>query len=100
MSQQRLPFEVDVSSRYGAPMGRRSDLIQNFVGKVHLRRVPLFDGDYDRGGAYWGGDRFSHVYCAWDNHGNVLYCRAGDREEARNKICALTEDLADLKFYR
>ena len=50
----------DVSSRYGAPMGRRS------VGDpgdkpMNLFRVNMVDGDYDDGGAYWGmGDP---IYC-------------------------------------
>lgn len=44
----------DVSSRYGAPMGRRS-IHDAPSATVTLFRVRFYDGDYDRGGAYWGG---------------------------------------------
>lgn len=44
----------DVSSKYGAPMGR--DTIEdNPAATVTLFRVRMVDGDYDAGGAYWGG---------------------------------------------
>lgn len=57
------PFEQNVSSQYGAPMGRRSDNPANFDGaKIKLYRVKLYDYCYDKGGAYWGmGDP---LYCA------------------------------------
>lgn len=57
-----------VNCQYGAPMGRanvgthppaitsgRNDAIRakNQV-KVYDKRVPMIDGAYDRGGAYWG----------------------------------------------
>lgn len=62
----------DVSSRYGAPMGRRSD---NYLeGKAKCRRVILVDGDYDLGGAYWGGP--TNLWVVWDELGNVVYHRA------------------------
>lgn len=44
-------------TQYGASMGRESDAPGNFVdvpGGCRLRRVPLNDGGYDEGGAYWG----------------------------------------------
>ena len=74
------PFEVNVSSPYGAPMGRRSDPIE---GKVHLQRVPFVDGDYDKGGAYWGGGRDTPpLWCAWNEEG-AAYQRAKSREDAK-----------------
>lgn len=66
MPAPRLP---DVSSRYGAPMGRPDrptafDLTDSkgnryaldFAAprRFHLSRVPLNGGGYDAGGAYWG----------------------------------------------
>lgn len=43
-----------VSCRYGAPMGRPS-IHDNPEADVTLFRVRFVDGDYDQGGAYWGG---------------------------------------------
>jgi hypothetical protein len=70
------PFKRNVSSQYGAPMGRRSDEI---TGKVTLASVPFIDGDYDEGGAYWGGGE--PLWCAWNDEG-ALYLRAPSREIA------------------
>ena len=88
------PFQMNVSSMYGAPMGRRSSREDEFVGKSHLQRVPFVDGDYDQGGAYWGrGYLAEYLYCAWDDEGHAIYCRAKCRADAK---AALTS----LKFYR
>ena len=73
------PFQANVSSRYGAPMGRRSDSI---TGKVELSIVPMFDGDYDEGGAYWGGGSdIDPLWCAWNDDG-ACYFRAPNRQAA------------------
>jgi hypothetical protein len=77
------PFEVNVSSPRGAPMGRPStpvDLIAR-AGKARLQRVPLVSGDYDRGGAYWGGRPSPNLYCVWNDAGANFF-RAADRSEA------------------
>ena len=90
----RKPFESSVSSRYGAPMGRRQDRLEDFIGKAHLQRVPFVDGDYDKGGAYWGGGPFCDpLFCAWDDEGHVCYFRAPNREAAKSQVPIL-------KFYR
>ena len=46
--------EMDCSR--GAPMGRR-DFVGDCSGsgQLTLQYIPLFDGGYDEGGAYWGG---------------------------------------------
>lgn len=44
-----------VNCQYGAPMGRAN--IGQFPGgkiRVYDKRVPMIDGAYDAGGAYWG----------------------------------------------
>ena len=71
----------------GAQMGRTSDPIEkiNKIGR-RLRRVPMVEGDYDKGGAYWGGPPTQPLYCVWDPEGNVAYFRAASREEARAKL--------------
>src|SRR3954470_17745880 len=77
-----LPYEVKVDSRFGAPMGRYSDELSSFTNsKVHLRKVPFMDGDYDPGGAYWGQGPPS-LFCVW-NDDHVAYFRATNREVAK-----------------
>lgn len=52
-----IPPLSNVSSKYGAPMGRRDwhTAKRHRKVKFHLVRVPLVgDGVYDAGGAYWG----------------------------------------------
>jgi hypothetical protein len=45
----------DVSSARGAPMGRRDHHAHGMDDlEFELERVPLVDGGYDVGGAYWG----------------------------------------------
>ncbi|GAB6013602.1 hypothetical protein [Viscerimonas tarda] len=62
-TQQSSPTEIynqllyDVNVQYGAPMGRSNiGTKQDAEGKkIYCRRVYLiYDGAYDRGGAYWG----------------------------------------------
>lgn len=84
------PFEQKVSSKYGAPMGRRSFAVS---GKVHLQHVKMYDGDYDKGGAYWGGGRgVKPLWCAWNDEG-AQYLRAANRDEAKAQLDCCT-------FYR
>ena len=85
------PFKVNVSSKYGAPMGRRSDKV---FGKVHLERVPFVDGDYDQGGAYWGGP--ANLWCAW-NEGGAHYVRAPNRLGAK---LVITLNCPEAYYYR
>lgn len=82
------PFTRDVSSPYGAPMGRTS--MPDLSGKVHLARVPIRDG-YDPGGAYWGVG--TPLWCAWNDEG-AIYMRAATREAAKAFLGA------GFKFYR
>lgn len=88
-----LPYQVNVSSPRGAPMGRRSDGSENFEGlKCHLRRVPFFDGDYDEGGAYWGYVPGEPLWCVWVGE-LVAYVRAPTRGAAKAQF-------PDAMFYR
>lgn len=79
----------DVSSRYGAPMGRPDNLPDNRHAPValHLERLRMVDGDYDEGGAYWGGPGpAGAMYCAWNEDGVRVYVRATDLEQAKSKV--------------
>ena len=94
----QLPYQVNVSSRYGAPMGRASDPFVSLAGRtVHLRRIRLVDYDYDPGGAYWGSG--VPLWCAWVDVADArvgrlaVYLRAKDRNAAKAK-------LPGTRFYR
>ena len=53
----------DVGSARGAPMGRSDEIHspeQDVVFEVE--RLEWVDGDYDRGGAYWGGTKGEYIY--------------------------------------
>lgn len=77
----------DVSSRYGAPMGRRSfPYLATEAGRLHLQRVPINSGGYDRGGAYWGLG--APLWCVMDQDGNTQYFRAASRDAAKAQILA------------
>lgn len=89
------PFEENVGLSFGAPMGRRSSV--SIEGKCHLQQVKFYDGDYDKGGAYWGGGRYTApLFCAWNNE-DAIYIRANNRAAAKQ---ALKEEYPHCSFYR
>ena len=92
MADKTAPFYTNVSSKYGAPMGRRSDAAM--YGKLRLVRVPFVDSCYDPGGAYWGMP--ANLYCAWNDEG-THYLRASSREDAKAQ---LVNKFVDVSFYR
>ncbi len=74
-----------VSSKYGAPMGRYGHGAGGLDDVVfELEWMPLTDGAYDACGAYWGGP--DDLYCAIGTLDGdevaVHYVRANSREEA------------------
>jgi len=84
----------------GSMMGRANVIPSDWpsVRKLHLRRVPLVDGCYDQGGAYWGGP--DDLFCAWgdsDMEQAVFYTRAKDRKEAKSRA---RMRFPNAKFYR
>jgi hypothetical protein len=83
--RRKLP---NVSSPRGAPMGRvdvaATDV--NAPHKLHLVRLRFVDGDYDEGGAYWGGGDGSSIYWAYGEDDQIQFekfVRARSRAEAR-----------------
>lgn len=95
----------------GSMMGRRNVLPDDPKQKVklHLQRLPLVDGCYDKGGAYWGGPQTMwiaftahHVYSPVTQQVDLIpsaqvYVRANNRHEAKQKVLAT---LPNAKFYR
>jgi hypothetical protein len=89
-------FITNVSSKYGAPMGRFTgcNFLDTDGGKIALRRINLDSGGYDKGGAYWGhGDA---LYETLDIDGNGFILRATSRDKAKAIVWA---DFPDAKFY-
>ena len=94
-----------VSSQYGAPMGRRDTLPDDRESAILLSlvRLPLEDGDYDRGGAYWGySPSAGAIYRAvGERDGEELvtevFVRAKTRADARAQIVGM---IPGARFYR
>ena len=92
----------DVSSRYGAPMGRHGDSLSALQilpsdPPFTLQRVRL-NGGYDSGGAYWGAGQplfYWAITLTVDECSGHL--RANNREHAKAQIRAL---LPAARFYR
>jgi hypothetical protein len=73
----------DVSSRYGAPMGRPEVRTPEPIAdrSIAVFRVKLDWGGYDDGGAYWGAGQ--PIYCARSDSGSFRrFIRASSRAAA------------------
>lgn len=77
-------FQRKGYSQYGASMGRSSDLSYNTDERLEIRRVPIDQGGYDPGGAYWGTGK--PLFFVSDQEGHVRYLRARDAEEAKREF--------------
>lgn len=90
MKTRNNPF-YNVSSKYGAPMGRRSDDIDTDAPLV-AQRARWSCGDYDQGGAYWGRNYSNHaesiyaVYARGRFDDGVAYVRATSAAAAKEKV--------------
>lgn len=58
-------------------MGRPQDQLTG--PPFRLFKVDMVSGDYDDGGAYWGG---GCIYCLMDDSGNTQFARAANRSFA------------------
>lgn len=76
------------SAAFGAPMGRASDRLDP-DGRLTASRVPLDQGGYDRGGAYWGHrPRGQHLYAVQDGVGNLAFVDAPSSIAAKEDAIA------------
>ena len=89
----KMPCHKAYSSR-GADMGRPNQLI----GKpepLKLQRLKMVDGDYDTGGAYWGGVPSLPMWCAFSTKDSkndppiMVFVRGQDRKEAANNVARI-----------
>lgn len=74
----------DVSSKYGAPMGRRT-ILDDREAEAVLFEVQMVDGDYDVGGAYWGGSPSPPLFAAIGD-GFQVFVRASNWVDARDRL--------------
>lgn len=78
----------DVSSKYGAPMGRRTTRNDFAVtDKLVAQKTAMVNGCYDRGGAYWGSGQT--VWAVWEAgkfDDGIMYIRASCRATAIAKV--------------
>lgn len=64
-------------------MGRRDTLPDDTDARINLEleRLAWVDGDYDAGGAYWGGSNEDHIW-RFTGEGTELFIRAKTEAEA------------------
>lgn len=82
----------DVSGKYGAPMGRAASLPEdtNSFLSLRLKKLKWVDGDYDSGGAYWGGGLGDFIFCAYNLHEGVeVFVRAKSHKHAEEKVLTI-----------
>jgi hypothetical protein len=89
----------NVSSRYGAPMGRTSDHLDGLIIEATdtpftLRHIHINSGGYDSGGAYWGLGQPLFWWSVEITEGDSRdecsgFLRASNRDAAKAKIKAL-----------
>ncbi len=85
---EQRDFHKKGGDRYGADMGRRSELPYSTRGHLRLTQVPLDSQGYDPGGAYWGHGITLYMAesVGGENMGEVRYFRAKNRNEAKAKF--------------
>lgn len=74
----------NVSSKYGAPMGRSEYGIPMEGELCGCHRIPIDSGGYDSGGAYWGTGRPLFRVTFADG---ARFFRASNRFEAWKAAC-------------
>lgn len=100
-----MPALSNVISRYGAPMGRPSSHsgCPDTDARFYLQQLPMVDGDYDRGGAYWGcgNSSIGWMYRAYsEDFPDVIvemFFRAKSREDAKAEV---RDRYPNAKFFR
>ena len=116
MKAPPIPPLTKAYGKYGAQMGRRNWYPISHDGplKMRLQRLRFIDGDYDQGGAYWGGpatiyratsicpDLMLIGSAAWSHEKPIqghaeVFVRADSRDEAKVKIREL---IPTATFYR
>jgi hypothetical protein len=88
INQQLKNAPVDCGR--GSPMGRPDwGTIEHRYHPMmmYLQRIKFIDGDYDLGGAYWGGHPSAQLWCGWaENIDARAFVRAKNRESAKEAV--------------
>jgi hypothetical protein len=86
--------QQDVSSKYGAPMGRPNQVQGDPSDMLFIQRVEFVDECYDAGGAYWGCPE--NLWCAFtdpdrttDDEPVVMFVRANNQDHAKQQALDL-----------
>lgn len=81
------------SHKFGASMGRLNSIPEQYRGddanpiKLRMERLQWVDFDYDQYGAYWGHQKGTHIYCAWnDDLGVMVFVRSANRKHAKEYV--------------
>jgi hypothetical protein len=101
MDTIKIPALTNASSRFGAAMGRgdtHAKELQDQPVAFELVRLAWVDGDYDAGGAYWGGVAGQHIYRAYSPLGVDLYRRATSFQDAEAQIKKRDYPLATFEY--
>jgi hypothetical protein len=113
MANELKDVIVKLDTKYGAPMGRASSepdetgWHQKYKGKLYLKEVPLDEGGYDAGGAYWGIGEQLYVAYSPRNEDVVrfwgpclravqVFVQAKDRDAAKAEVL---ESVPNAVFY-
>ena len=97
--KRKLP---DASCSRGAPMGRRNNIPSDIetASKLYINPLRWVDGDYDQGGAYFGGGQGDFIFWAQGETATEqidVFVRAFNREDAKEMVL---EEIPNAKFYR
>lgn len=87
----KIPKLINVSNRYGAPMGRNNfiplDIEPNT--KLNIRKLKWIDGDYTANGAYWGNTGKDFIYRATgetETEQVEIFVRAENHKQAKEFV--------------
>lgn len=101
MPYPTLPNAV---TSFGAAFGRPEVILDpDEPMRFRLYKMPLFDGCYDSGGAYWGaavpnGDGFMwHAMADGPSGSNETFIRAWSRPEAKEQV---RKTFKEARFFR
>jgi hypothetical protein len=88
-------YQTRGCTKYGADMGRRSDLPADTTATLTIRKVPLDQGGYDPGGAYWGSP--DNLYMVSDEDGILVsYSRGSSFDKVKAEFPRATWALSTI----
>ena len=91
----------NATSIRGASMGRSNNISEpNYPVRFHLVKLKWVDGDYDKGGAYWGYTPGTSIFHAWGDgelEEQEMFVRSDSRDNAKLEIL---KKFPNASFYR